>query len=459
MSSSGNTSGNVKMKFCESLDRFVAIRSFTPNQQRDLFKNAKITDKKSYKRLIINASVVNYINEIAPSIFNSGDYPLLGDIIEQELYNLCIKVNPSLDIKEITILMDGEEGSLPMLSASDDSPGLKDDDERHLDMEGQLEKWVIGQDDAIKAVSQAVRKARVGLKNPDRPVGSFIFVGQTGVGKTELAKALSNYLFGTQELIRVDCSEYAMSHEYAKLIGAPPGYIGHNEGGYLTEAIKRQPESVVVFDEIEKAHRKVHNLLLQILDEGRLTDSKGTGVSFNNAIIILTSNIGVESLEQMSGSIGFGESKEDVDDGVKLRETRKSLEKLFPPEFMNRIDEVVMFRSLGADDNLQIIDIMLREVQGRLKKMDLSMALSRRAKELLVLRGTNEKYGARPLRRAIIKYVENPLAEMILKSRFKSGDTIKIGYNRKGDDLTFGVTGKGSGKRQKKARTQKASTK
>ena len=447
MSSSNNISGNIKMKFCESLDRFVAIRSFSPAQQRDLFKNAKITDKKSYKRLIINASVVNYINEIAPSIFNSGDYPLLGDIIEQELYNLCIKVNPSLDIKEITILMDGDEG-LPLLDATDST---KEDmaDERYLDMENELRRFVVGQNEPIKVVSQAVRKAKVGLKSPNRPIGSFIFVGQTGVGKTELGKALSKYLFGTQDLIRVDCSEYAMSHEYAKLIGAPPGYIGHNDGGFLTEAIKKQPESIVVFDEIEKAHRKVHNLLLQILDEGRLTDSKGQVVTFSQSLIILTSNIGVDKIDQMGSAIGFGGSKEEIDDKVKNRETRKALEKIFPPEFLNRIDEVVLFRALDMNDNLEIIDIMLKEVQDRLKKLGLNMSLTKRAKQCLVEQGTNEKYGARPLRRAIQKSLENPLAEMILSSTFKKGDGIRIGYDRKKDDLKFSVETKKSVKTSK----------
>lgn len=440
MDSSGNSS-NIKMKFCESLDRFVAIRSFTPAQRKELFRNVKITDKKSYRRLIINASVVNYINEIAPSIFKNDDYPLLSDIIEQELYNLCVKVNPSLDIKEITIFVDGEDENVPLLDMVD--KGGEDPltpDSRYLDMEQELKKRIIGQDEAVKVVSQAVRKARVGLKNPVRPIGSFIFVGQTGVGKTELAKALSTYLFGKQEVIRIDCSEYAMSHEYAKLIGAPPGYIGHSDGGYLTEAIKNQPDSVVVFDEIEKAHRKVHNLLLQILDEGRLTDSKGNVVSFQNAIIILTSNIGVDKIEQMAGAIGFGDAKPAVDDKAKLKETRKALEKIFPPEFLNRIDEIVLFKALTRDENIHIMDIMLKEVQLRLQKLQLSMSLSRKAKEFLVDEGTNEKYGARPLRRAIQKHIENPLAEMILNSRLKAADLIKVGLDSKNQELKFSIS-------------------
>lgn len=441
MSSSNNGSGNVKMKFCESLDRFVAIRAFTQASTKELFKNSKITDKKSYKRLVINAAVVNYLKEIAPQIFNSGDYPLLGDIIEQELYNLCVKVSPCLDIKEVTILMDSDDDSLHIISSSEEEPPPKIDD-KFLDMDKDLAKYVVGQKDAIKVVSQAVRKAKVGLKSPEKPIGSFIFVGQTGVGKTELAKALSQYLYKTRDLIRIDCSEYAMSHEYAKLIGAPPGYIGHNDGGYLTEAIKSKPESVVVFDEIEKAHRKVHNLLLQILDEGRLTDSKGNVVSFTDSIIILTSNIGIESLEQMAGAIGFGDNKKVQDDKTKLRETRKSLEKIFPPEFLNRIDEITLFTALNHEENLKIMDIMLKDVQERLKKLQYQMSLTKKAKEFLVSQGTNEKYGARPLKRAIQRYVENPLAEMILNSEIKSGDSIKVGFDRKKDELKFTITQK-----------------
>ncbi len=436
---SNNGSGNIKMKFCESLDRFVAIRSFTPAQRKDLFRNVKITDKKSYRRLIINACVVNYTAEIAPSIFKNDDYPLLSDIIEQELYNLCIKVNPSLDIKEITIFVDSEDENIALLDAPDSKRGQPGADSRFLDMETEIKKRIIGQDEAVTVVSQAVRKAKVGLKNPQRPVGSFIFVGQTGVGKTELAKALSAYLFGKQEVIRIDCSEYAMSHEYSKLIGSPPGYIGHSDGGYLTEAIKNQPESVVVFDEIEKAHRKVHNLLLQILDEGRLTDSKGTVVSFNQSLVILTSNIGVDRIDQMSGAIGFGGAKEAVDEKARVRETRKALEKVFPPEFLNRIDEVILFKGLTRDENIRIMDVMLEDVSGRLKRLQLAMQLSRKAKEFLVDEGTNEKYGARPLRRAIQKYLENPLAEMILNSKLKSNDLIKVGTDKKSGGLKFTV--------------------
>lgn len=450
----------IKMKFCESLDRFVAIRAFTPEQKQQLFKNIKITDKKSYKRLIINASVVNYLDEIAPLVFGNNEYPLLGEIIEQELYNLCVKVNPTLDIKEVTIQVDEntpQTGSIPMLG-SEASSEAKAKQQRFMDIEKHLKKRIIGQDEAVGAVSQAIRKAKVGLKNPKKPVGSFIFVGQTGIGKTELAKALCEFLTGNEnDLIRIDCSEYAMSHEYAKLIGAPPGYIGHNEGGYLTESVKNKPNSVVIFDEIEKAHEKVHNLLLQLLDEGILTDSKGETVSLRENVIILTTNIGVSDIMAEESKPGFRISSGKPSDEVKekLEElsydkkskiTRKSLEKKFPPEFLNRIDEITVFRALTKEDNLQILNILLNEVSERVKALNMALEFSPELKSFLVDVGTDLKYGARPLRRAIHRYIENPLAELILKGEsFTKGDLITTmkGKDADGEDTAiFKVTGK-----------------
>lgn len=450
----------IKMKFCESLDRFVAIRAFTPEQKQQLFKNIKITDKKSYKRLIINASVVNYLDEIAPLVFGNNEYPLLGEIIEQELYNLCVKVNPSLDIKEVTIQVDENQpqGAIPMLG-SEAADEAKAKNQRFMEIEKHLSKRIIGQDEAITAVAQAIRKAKVGLKNPKRPIGSFIFVGQTGVGKTELAKALCEFLTGNEtDLVRVDCSEYAMSHEYSKLIGAPPGYIGHNEGGYLTEAVKNKPNGVVVFDEIEKAHEKVHNLLLQLLDEGILTDSKGEMVSFREACIIMTTNIGVSDITSEESKPGFrvaGDTskaekpKEKLDDlshAQKTKITRKSLEKKFPPEFLNRIDDIIVFRALTKNDNLKILDIMLSEVASRLQNLNMKIEFTDDLRKFLVDQGTDLKYGARPLRRCIHRHIENPLAELILKGEnFKAGDIISAvpGKDADGEDTAaFKVSGK-----------------
>lgn len=425
----------IKMKFCESLDRFVAIRSFTPEQKQQLFKNIKITDKKSYKRLIINASVVNYLDEIAPLVFGNNEYPLLGEIIEQELYNLCVKVNPTLDIKEVTIQVDEQAakgGAITMLGS--ESEETKTSQQRYMEIENHLRKRIIGQDEAVTAVAQAIRKARVGLKNPKRPVGSFIFVGQTGVGKTELAKALCEFMTGAEnDLVRIDCSEFAMSHEYAKLIGAPPGYIGHNEGGYLTESVKNKPNGVVVFDEIEKAHEKVHNLLLQLLDEGILTDSKGETVSFRESVIILTTNVGVSDITTEESKPGFrveepvakvSQKLDDLSHDKKVKITRKSLEKKFPPEFLNRIDDVIVFRALDKGDNLEILKILLQEVSDRVSGLSMRLTFTDELKTFLVEKGTDLKYGARPLRRTIQRYIENPLAEQILRGEFNKGDDI-----------------------------------
>ena len=446
----------IKMKFCESLDRFVAIRSFTPEQKQQLFKNIKITDKKSYKRLIINASVVNYLDEIAPLVFGNNEYPLLGEIIEQELYNLCVKVNPSLDIKEVTIQVDEETakgGSIPMLG-SEASAEEQDKNKKFMEIENHLKKRIIGQDEAVGAVAQAIRKAKVGLKNPKRPIGSFIFVGQTGVGKTELAKALCEFMTGSEnDLVRIDCSEFAMSHEYAKLIGAPPGYIGHNEGGYLTESVKNKPNGVVVFDEIEKAHEKVHNLLLQLLDEGILTDSKGESVSFRECVIILTTNVGVTDVTSEESKPGFrvsdatakkSEKLDDLSHEKKVKITRKSLEKKFPPEFLNRIDDVIVFRALDKDDNLQILQILLNEVSERVDALNMRLDFADELKKFLVDKGTDLKYGARPLRRTIHRFVENPLAESILKGSFEPGNeiTAELGKDDDGEGCAeFNVTG------------------
>ncbi|MFC1745422.1 AAA family ATPase [Candidatus Riflebacteria bacterium] len=441
----------IKMKFCESLDRFVAIRFFSPDQVQNLFRNTKITDKKSYKRLIINASVVNYLDEIAPLVFGNSEYPLLGEIIEQELYNLCIKVNPSLDIKEVTIQLDETSKSkkeIPLLDQGNekDSP-LSDEIRDFLQLEDILKKRIVGQDMAVKAVSEAIRKAKVGLKNPKKPVGCFVFVGQTGVGKTELAKAICEFYSGSEnDMVRIDCSEFAMSHEYAKLIGAPPGYIGHSDGGFLTEAVKRKSKTVVIFDEVEKAHEKVHNLLLQLLDEGILTDSKGTIVSFRETIIILTTNIGVTEITQEETRPGFrpaplhevketGEADGEISFEKKAAITRKAMAKKFPPEFLNRLDDIIVFRALTKNDNMKIISIMLEEVHSRVQNLNMAISFSNSVKSYLVDEGTNIKLGARPLKRTIHQKIENPLAEAILRGKFKKQDAIDV--QLKNDKILF----------------------
>jgi len=434
----------IKIKFCEALDRFIEIRVLEQDDINKLFKNLKTTDKKSYKRLIINSVVVNYLDEIAPLIFGDNNYSLFGEIAEQEIYNLCIKVNPDLDIKKVTITVESDtdtKDALYPLFDGDEKQEVEMAD-KLLNMEEHLRRRIVGQDQALSKVSLAIRKAHVGLRNPDRPIGVFLFCGPTGVGKTEFAKALTEFLFGDEnELIRIDCSEYAQSHEYAKLIGAPPGYIGHKDGGFLTETVGKKPHSVVLFDEIEKASDKVHNLLLQIFDAGHITDNKGTKISFKNTIVILTSNVGVEGVQEFEKAIGFGDKKSHVTQDFKDKEMLKSLEKVFRPEFLNRVDEIINFRALERSDNLQIIQIMLNEVVSRLDKLKMTLKVTDVLREFLVDNGTDERMGARPLKRAIYRYVEGVISEDILTKRFQSGDTIipviedsKVRYIKEGEE-------------------------
>jgi ATP-dependent Clp protease ATP-binding subunit ClpC len=301
---------------------------------------------------------------------------------------------------------------------------------RLLQMEDELHKAVISQHEAITAIAKAVRKSRSGLKDPKRPIGSFIFAGPTGVGKTLLAKRLAQFMFGDENaLVQIDMSEYMEKHNVSRLIGAPPGYIGYEEGGQLTEKIRRRPYSVVLLDEIEKAHPDVWNMLLQIMEEGRLTDNVGRVIDFKNTILIMTTNIGAS---EITGKTNFGFGKKDEQSSyAKMKETLKSaMESNFRPEFLNRVDDVIVFRSLNKDDLKHIIDIELSKVTKRLKEKGLTLVLTEEAKELLIEKGTNTEYGARPLRRAIEHHLEDPLAEALLKGDFSGKDTVTVRVNQ-----------------------------
>ena len=299
-----------------------------------------------------------------------------------------------------------------------------------LNMEDTLHQRLIGQDEAVKAVSKAIRRARVGLKNPNRPIASFIFSGPTGVGKTELTKALAAYFFGSEEaMIRLDMSEFMERHTVSKLIGSPPGYVGFNEGGQLTEAVRRRPYTVVLFDEIEKSHTDVFNLLLQLLEEGRLTDSKGRTVDFKNTLIIMTSNIGSKVIEKGGGGLGFefsGENLEDTQYNRIKSLVNEELKQYFRPEFLNRLDEIIVFRQLSRDEVKDIAEIMLKEVFLRIKDKGISLTVSEDFKERLVEEGYNPSYGARPLRRAVMRLLEDSLAEEVLSGRIKDGDKAEV---------------------------------
>jgi ATP-dependent Clp protease ATP-binding subunit ClpC len=298
-----------------------------------------------------------------------------------------------------------------------------------MQMEETLHQRLIGQEEAVKATSRAIRRARVGLKNPNRPIASFIFSGPTGVGKTELTKALAAYFFGSEDsMIRLDMSEYMERHTVSKLIGSPPGYVGYNEGGQLTEAVRRRPYTVVLFDEIEKAHPDVFNLLLQILEDGRLTDSKGRTVDFKNTLLIMTSNIGSKVIEKGGGGLGFdfAESQEDSHYNRIRALVNEELKQYFRPEFLNRLDEIIVFRQLNRDEVKEIANLMLNEVFKRLKEKNITLAVTERFKDLLVQEGYNPSYGARPLRRAIMRLLEDSLAEEILTGKVRDGADIVV---------------------------------
>lgn len=301
----------------------------------------------------------------------------------------------------------------------------EEESERLLRLEEVLHKRVIGQNEAVEAVSRAVRRARSGLKDPKRPIGSFIFLGPTGVGKTELARALAEALFGDENaMIRLDMSEYMEKHTVSRLVGAPPGYVGYDEGGQLTDAVRRKPYAVILFDEIEKAHYDVFNMLLQILEDGRLTDSHGRTVDFKNTVIIMTSNVGARHLRSDAAAMGFLAGDEAADGEAAKARVLEEVKRTFRPEFLNRVDEIIVFSSLNDDELKQVVDIMLANVAKRLAENGLSLEVADKAKDRLLREGRDYAYGARPLRRAIQKMVEDPVSEMVLRREIKAGDTV-----------------------------------
>ncbi|MBZ0200893.1 MAG: ATP-dependent Clp protease ATP-binding subunit [Ignavibacteriaceae bacterium] len=309
--------------------------------------------------------------------------------------------------------------------------------EKLLNMEDALKKYIVGQDEAVRQLTKAIRRTRAGLKNPNRPIGSFVFLGPTGVGKTELCKALARYLFDSENsLVRIDMSEYMEKFSLSRLVGAPPGYVGYEEGGQLTEKVRRRPYSVVLFDEIEKAHPDIFGILLQVLDDGQLTDSLGRRVDFKNTIIIMTSNIGARDIKNIS-SFGFG-AESMADKYTTLKGTvEDAMKKLFNPEFLNRLDETIVFRNLEKEDISQIIDIEIKSLHKNLHDSKMELILDSSAKEFIVDKGFDQKYGARPLRRAIQKYIEDPLAEEILRGSFKEGSKITGKHFKGSEEIAF----------------------
>ncbi|MBD8488131.1 ATP-dependent Clp protease ATP-binding subunit [Echinicola sp. CAU 1574] len=359
----------------------------------------------------------------------------------EQLENAKAKWEEESKTKRYTVEEDNVAEVIAMMTGIPAKRIAQNEGSKLLNMGNELQGKVIGQSDAIKKLTKAIQRTRVGLKDPKKPIGSFIFLGPTGVGKTELAKTLATYLFDKEDsLVRIDMSEYMEKFSVSRLVGAPPGYVGYEEGGQLTEKVRRKPYSVVLLDEIEKAHPDVFNLLLQVLDDGILTDGLGRRVDFRNTVIIMTSNIGVRDLKDFGSGIGFAsKAKEENMDEVMKSTIQSALKKAFSPEFLNRLDDVVVFNSLDKKDIHKIIDISLEKLFSRITDLGYKIELSDKAKDFLSDKGYDQQYGARPLNRAIQKYLEDAIAEEILRGELSEGDVIKADYSGKGDELTITV--------------------
>jgi ATP-dependent Clp protease ATP-binding subunit ClpC len=419
-------------------DRYITDR-YLPDKAIDLIDEAAA--KVRIQNLIAPPDLKNLEEELEKATKEKEDSIRVQDFEkaaklrdkEKELKNKLegLKTNWKTK-KEVSNLIVGEDEIASVVSQWTSIPVEKlteKESERLLKLEEILHQRVIGQNEAVKSISRAVRRARVGLKDPKRPIGSFIFLGPTGVGKTELSKALAEAMFGDENnMIRIDMSEYMEKHTVSRLIGSPPGYVGYDEGGQLTEKVRRHPYSVVLFDEIEKAHPEVFNILLQILEDGRLTDGKGKTINFKNTIIIMTSNVGATTIKKQK-SMGFTASKSDDSESQyeKMKDNiMEELRKSFRPEFLNRIDDIIVFHQLEEEDLKQIVKLMLKDVSSRLKDQEIEIGFTDKAQELLAKEGFDLTYGARPLRRAITKTVEDKLSEEMLRGNVKKGDKVKV---------------------------------
>lgn len=430
-------------------DRYISDR-YLPDKAIDLI------DEAGSRVRLINSQLPPAAKELDKELrqvlkdkddaVRSQDFDRAGELRDREM-EIKAEIRAIAQSKKAES-ENGDDSSSPMVTEEDIAQIVaswtgvpvnkltESESEKLLHMEDTLHQRLIGQDEAVKAVSRAIRRARVGLKNPNRPIASFIFSGPTGVGKTELTKALAAYFFGSEEaMIRLDMSEFMERHTVSKLIGSPPGYVGYNEGGQLTEAVRRRPYTVVLFDEIEKAHPDVFNMLLQILEDGRLTDAKGRTVDFKNTLLIMTSNIGSKVIEKGGSGLGFEFSEESQADAqyTRIRSlVNEELKQYFRPEFLNRIDEIIVFRQLTKDEVKEISDILLKEVFSRLSEQGITLEVTDRFKERLVEEGYNPSYGARPLRRAIMRLLEDSLAEEILSGRVQEGDTAVVDVDQDG---------------------------
>ena len=426
-------SNDVIRAIVKMSEKYIHDR-FLPDKAIDILEEAcsriNLENKELYELEVLKNELKKIQDEKEDAVSSDSieDYQKAADLKTKEC-NLTDKINElnsKIEVKNITI-----EDIANVIESWTKIPVKKlteEETQKLLNLEDNLHKRIVSQDEAVSAVSRAIRRNRAGLKSSKRPP-SFIFVGPTGVGKTELAKSVAYEMFGSEDsIIRVDMSEFMESHSASKLIGSPPGYVGYDDAGQLTEKVKRKPYSVVLFDEIEKAHPDIFNMLLQVLEDGKLTDSQGNSVSFENTIIIMTSNAGSNI---KNNSLGFGK---EIIDSDKIKD---SLKETFRPEFLNRIDEIVVFKSLSKEDLLKIVDLLLKETKDVLAEKNMELEVSTNVKEYLLEKGSDYKYGARPLRRAIQRYIEDEISENILKGIFKDGDTILI--SKENDTLKYDI--------------------
>ena len=432
-------------------DRYVSDR-FLPDKAIDLIDEAG--SRLRIKRMTAPAELREFDDKIASarkekeSAIDGQDFELAASLRDKEKTLIIEKQEAekqwkATDLDKVTEV--DEELIAQVLSASTGIPVFKLTEEetaRLLNMEGELHRRVIGQEQAIKALSQAIRRTRAGLKDPKRPGGSFIFAGPSGVGKTELSRTLASFLFGDQDaLIQLDMSEYSERHTASRLFGAPPGYVGYDEGGQLTEKVRRRPFSVVLFDEIEKAHPDIFNSLLQVLEDGRLTDAQGRTVDFKNTVIIMTTNLGTRDISKSLG-LGFANSDDDLTNYERMKgKVSDELKTHFRPEFLNRIDDIIVFHQLTKDQIIQIVDLMVANLDERLRAKDMGIELTTAAKELLATRGYDPLMGARPLRRTIQREIEDSLSERILFGELKAGEIIVVDVEGEGAEAIFTFVG------------------
>ena len=422
-------------------DRYLADR-FLPDKAIDLIDEAgsrmRIHRSSDMPEIAEIDTKLGDVRKDKSEAVGGEDYEKAASLRDEERALLSERAMHESEVEENGWVIDEEEIAevLAQWTGIPVHRLTEEETARLVGMEGELHRRIIGQHDAITAVAKAIRRTRAGLKDPRRPSGSFIFLGPSGVGKTETAKALTEFLFGQEDsLIQLDMSEYMEKHTVSRLVGSPPGYVGYDEGGQLTEAVRRKPFSVVLFDEIEKAHPDVFNTLLQILEEGRLTDAQGRSVDFKNTVIIMTSNLGTSDLHKRA--VGFHMEDEEVGYEHMKERVTEELKKSFRPEFINRLDEIIVFHELTMDELKQIVDLMLLRVRRQLETQHLDLALTDDAKEYLGSNGYDPELGARPLRRAIQRLLEDPLSERVLMGEFKAGMTILVGLDNEGEELTF----------------------